>query len=250
MIHLKTREEIATMAVGGKKLRSVVKKLLPLITVGKTTLDIDKEAERLIVAEGGYPSFKTVKGYRWSTCLPINAQVVHTPPSERVIQDGDIFTLDIGILYKGFHTDWATTIIVGKPKSEKHVAFLNAGKNALRRALEKVKVDARIGEVSQVIEAEIYGKGYKILRDLTGHGVGRHLHEDPHVPGYLDRPVEKTIVMQSGLAIAVEVIYSESSEEIDYEDTNNWSVITKDRSMSACFEETMVVTDDNSFILT
>lgn len=250
MIHLKTKEEIAVMAEGGKKLRNVVKQLIPFISVGKTTLDIDKEAERLIVAEGGYPSFKTVKGYRWSTCVPINEQVVHTPPSKQVIEDGDIFTLDIGIFYKGFHTDWATTIIVGKPKSEKHVAFLDAGKIALRKALEKVKEKARIGEVSEVIEEEIYGRGYKILRELTGHGVGKHLHEDPYVPGYLDRPVEKTTIMQPGLVIAVEVIYSESSEDIAYEKGNDWSVITKDGSMSACFEETVAVGDDNSFILT
>ncbi len=250
MIRLKTKEEIEIMKEGGKRLRKVVKELLPLIKVGISTKEIDQEAERLIRKYGGEPSFKKVPDYRWATCLPVNEQVVHTPPSDRRLQDGDILTLDIGMYYKGFHTDYAETLIVGRSGDNIKVHFLEVGRRALFLAIKQAKVGRRLGEISQIIESEIYRNGFYVLKELTGHGIGRDLHEDPYVFGYQHEPIAKTPLIKSGLTIAIEVIYSQSTEKIAYERGSDWSVITADSSLSACFEKTIAITENETLILT
>ncbi len=250
MIHLKTEEEIAIMKEGGKRLSQVMRELMPQIKPGIKTEAIDKEAERLIRRQGGEPSFKKVKGYFWTTCLPVNEQVVHTPPSARILKQGDVLTVDIGMYYRGFHTDYADTIIVGNKTDDKKNRFLQAGKEALYKSIEQAKVGNRIGDISAAIEKEIYGHGYFILKELTGHGIGRELHEDPYIFGYRARPKEKTAVIRPGLVIAVEVIYSMGTEEITYEKGDDWSIVTADGSLAACFEHTIAVTDDKTAILT
>lgn len=250
MIHLKTKEEIEIMKSGGEKLRKVVSELMPIVKAGITTKEIDEKAEELIKKQGGEPSFKKVQGYDWTICIPINEQVVHTPPSERKIKDGDVVTIDIGMYYKGFHTDYADTIIVGKTNDKTIVHFLDVGKKALYKAIDEARSGKRLGHISQTIEKEIYGNGYKILKDLTGHGIGRNLHEDPYVFGFLDRPVEKTGLIHSGLVVAIEVIYSVGAEDFVREKNDDWSVITKDHSLSACFEHTVAITDKETVVLT
>lgn len=250
MIHIKTEEEIEKMREGGSKLKNVVNELLPKIIPGVTTEQIDKEAERLIKKQGATPSFKEVKGYYWTTCLPINEQVVHTPPSKRIVKNGDVLTVDIGVYYKGYHTDWATTLIVGESKNSEIKKFLEAGKSTLKKAILQAKVGRRIGNISETIEKEIYSHGYFILKELTGHGIGKDLHEEPYIPSYMNRSVEKTPLIKAGMALAIEIIYSMGTEKIAYEEDNDWSIMTADRSMSACFEQTIAVTDNNSFILT
>lgn len=248
-INLKTKEEIELMIEGGKILRNVVEKLKPFIKQGTTTNEIDQLAEKFILEFGAEPSFKKVKDYYWTICAPINEQVVHTPPSNRVLKNGDIFTLDIGVYYKGFHTDFAETYLIGDP-DQKKLNFLRVGKETLDKAIKNCQVNGRLGQISKTIEEEIYKNNFFILRDLTGHGIGRQLHEDPYVFGYLDIPIEKTILLKPGLVIAIEVIYSLGSEEIAYEKNNNWSVITKDRSLSACFEKTIAFTEKKVLVLT
>lgn len=250
MTHLKTQEEIQKMKEGGKILMEVVDAVVPLVKPGMTTAEVDRMAEKEILARGGTVSFKTVSGFNWATCLPVNEQIVHTPPSDRILEDGDVLTFDIGVLYKGFHTDYATAFIVGKSKDSKIETFLRVGEETLEKAIQAARPGGYIGEISKVIEDEIYGHGYHILNELTGHGIGIELHEAPYVPGYLDRPIEKTEKIQAGLAIAVEVIYSFGTEDIAHEPDNSWSIITKDKSISACFERTIAFSDKNRFILT
>jgi methionyl aminopeptidase len=250
MIDVKTEKEIGDMKEGGARLRKVVQQLLPSIQPGVTTAHIDKEAERLLIAAGVEPSFKRVKGYHWSICIPINDQVVHTPPSEQVIKEGDLVTLDIGAYYRGFHTDWATTVVAGGVTDKKVDAFLAVGREALKKGLAQVAAGNRIGQISEAIEKEVYGAGYYILKQLTGHGVGRELHEDPFIPGILEKAIAKTPLIKPGMTFAIEVIYSMGTEEIDYEEGDDWSVVTRDRSLSACFEETIAVSENKSFILT
>lgn len=250
MIRLKTPSEIELMKEGGGKLRKVADELLTKIKVGIKTKDIDVQAERLIKNEGGESSFKLVKGYSWTTCLPINEQVVHTPPSERVIKNGDVLTLDIGMYYKGFHTDFADTIIVGDRKNERIENFLEVGKKALLAGIKSARAGNHIGNISKAIQDRVQGAGYFILKELTGHGIGRELHEDPFVFGYLDKPVNDTPLIKPGLVIAVEVIYSMQTEKISYEKGENWSIKTADSSLSACFEQTVAVTDTNTLVLT
>jgi methionyl aminopeptidase len=238
------------MKEGGRRLQKVIKELLPIIQVGISTKEIDEAAGRLIKKYGGTASFKKVKGYHWNTCLPINEQVVHTPPSERIIKEGDVLTIDIGLFYRGFHTDWATTILVGKKTDGEIKRFLNRGELALKQAIGKIKPGNFLGEVSQTIEEIIGGSGYFVIKELTGHGIGRDLHEEPYVLGYLDRPIKKTLKIRPGLVLAVEVIFSMGTTEVTSEKEGDWSLITKDRSLSACFEETVAVADRKTLILT
>ncbi len=249
MISYKTADEIEIMREGGEKLKRVVARLRPAIRVGVKTNELDRLAEKYIREEGGEPSFQRVQGYKWSTCLPVNEQVVHTPPSERALKDGDVLTLDIGVFYRGFHTDYADTVIVGKSDG-KTAEFLDVGKKALSAALKEVKPGNRLGDISGTIESMIRGKGYGILRELTGHGIGRELHEDPFVLGYLDKPREKTLEIKPGLVIAVEVIYARSTEEIAYEKEDGWSITSADKSLTACFEHTVAVKEKEAIILT
>ncbi|OGK09893.1 type I methionyl aminopeptidase [Candidatus Roizmanbacteria bacterium RIFCSPHIGHO2_01_FULL_35_10] len=249
MIKLKTQEEIGIMREGGNRLRKVIKELMPGIKAGMTTNEIDKKAEELITKYGGEPSFKRVKGYFWSTCLTVNEQIVHTPPSDKILKNGDILTVDIGIFYKGFNTDYADTIAIGKIE-DKTRKFLDTGKKTLDLAIKSVKLSGRLGEISQIIQNEIEGAGYSIVKELTGHGVGRDLHEDPIVPGYLNEPINRTLIIKPGLVIAIEIIYSMGKGDMMHEPNNNWSICTADGNLAACFEHTVAVTNINTFILT
>jgi methionyl aminopeptidase len=252
MVHLKSEKEIESMRKGGVILMGAVKKLLPQIREGMTTNEVDAEATRLIKAGGGEVSFDKVPGYSWATCLPVNEQIVHTTPTERVLKNGDVLTVDIGVYYDGLHTDYATTVVVGgrDKASDETNRFLDVGEQALENAIAKARVGGYIGEISQSIEEDVYGAGYFILHELTGHGVGKELHEAPYVPGFLDRPVNRTYRIPSGLVIAVEVIYSMGTEEIRPEQGDDWSIVTSDGSLSACFERTIALVDKKTFILT
>ena len=249
MINLKTTQEIELMKEGGAILRKVVEALVPTIQEGMTTHEVDKKAEELILSYGAYPSFKTVKGYSWTTCLPVNEQAVHTPPSLYVLKNGDVLTIDIGVLHKGFHTDYATSILIGNNDKKKE-EFLRVGQETLEKAISKIKEGIHLGEIGEYVEETINEAGYFILRDLTGHGIGKKLHEDPYVLNYLDRPVNKTYKVKNGLTIAVEIIYSMGTEGIAYEKGNSWSIVTDDKSLAACFERTIAIDEGNTFILT
>ncbi len=250
MIDYKTEEEIEIMRQGGLKLRKVVKELLPQIQIGMSTLQIDGIATELIKKQGAELSFTKVADYKWATCLTINEQVVHTPPSTQKVKDGDVLTVDIGLYHKGYHVDYSTTFIVGKAKDNKTVKFLQVGEKALAKAVQKALVGNYLGDISEIIEKEIYGNGYFIMKQLTGHGIGHELHEDPYVPGYLDRAKHKTHLIKSGLVIAIEVIYSMGTEEIAYEKGNEWSIVSKDLSLTACFEHTVAITEKGYELLT
>ena len=249
MVNLKSDQEIKIMAEGGKKLKAVVKELMPLIKKGITTKEIDSKAEELIKKQGGESSFKTVPGYLWTICSPVNEQIVHTKPSNRILREGDVLTLDIGMLYRGFHTDYAITKVVGKSKDAKINKFLKTGEEILSLAIKEAKIGNRLGSISFAIEKEITGHGYFIIRELTGHGIGRKLHEDPFILGFVDLPINKTLMIKKGLVIAIEIIYAMGTDKMIYE-KDNWSIITKDRSLSACFEHTIAVTDRGPIILT
>jgi len=250
MIHYKTEEEIKIMSEGGKKLKQILKRLIKFVKPGITTLAIENEAQRLIKEEKAEVSFDKVEGYQFATCLPVNEQIVHTPPSERVLKKGDLLTIDIGLYHQGFHTDCAKTMVVGEEEKSEIKRFLDTGREALKKAIEKIKVGGYLGEASKAIETIIKKNSYFVIKKLTGHGIGKDLHEDPFVFGFLDRPLEKTLKIKPGLVLAVEVIYSMGTEEMVFEKDNDWSIVTKDGSLSACFEKTVAVTKNGVFILT
>ncbi|MCX6733167.1 MAG: type I methionyl aminopeptidase [Candidatus Roizmanbacteria bacterium] len=250
MITYKTPEEIEIMRECGAKLKEVMKKLVPQIHAGMTTNELNRLGEQYIKEQGADISFNKVEGYKWAMCVPINEQVVHTPPSQRVLKNGDVLCIDIGAYFKGFHTDHAITVVVGGKSTPEIDKFLQVGREALELAIKEAVVGKRIGNISQAIEDKVTGAGYKIMKQLTGHGVGRELHEDPFIPGYLTKSVEKTMKLRPGMVLALEVIYSMGSSDIAYENDQEWSIITADKSMSACFEHTVAITDKNTLVLT
>lgn len=249
MAHLKTEEEIAVMVEGGKRLKKIVNELRPMLRAGIRTREIDREAESLIQKYEGEASFRKVPRYYWNTCLPINEQVVHTPPSDRVVQTGDLLTLDIGLYYRGYHTDYAETVLVGEDDPTKR-RFLDVGEETLAKAIGQAKVGNRLGHIALAIQKEMERNSFFVLKELTGHGIGKELHEDPYVPGFLDSPIEKTSLIKPGLVIAIEVIYAMGTERIKYEKGEDWSIVTADGSLSACFEHTVAVTENGVRILT
>jgi len=250
MINYKTEKEIKIMLEGGKKLRLIIEQLIREIQPGMTTLMIEERARELIINKGLDISFNKVKGYNFATCLPVNEQIVHTRPSDRVLKEGDLLTIDTGVFYGGFHTDCAETIIIGKKPDGEIKKFLDAGKKALSLAIKKAKNGAYLGEISLAIEQTVTKNGYFIIKRLTGHGIGKTLHEDPFVFGFLNKPVKETLKIRPGLVVAIEVIYSMGTEEMVYEPGDSWSIITKDGSLSACFEKTIAILEDKTLVLT
>ncbi len=250
MIIYKTDEEIRIMQECGAKLKRAMKKLLPLAKVGVTTNFLDKKAEQFIREEGAEPSFSKVEGYKWTICPTINEQIVHTPPSERKLKNGDVLTIDIGAYYKGFHSDHSITFVVGDKTTPEIERFLKVGRDTLDKAIGKAVLGNRIGDISLAIEKGVEGAGYFVMEQLTGHGVGHELHEDPFIPGFLSKPIEKTIKLKKGMVLAIEVIYSMGTNDIAYEKGGDWSIVTDDGSLSACFEHTIAITDKNTLVLT
>jgi len=253
MIDIKTPEEIAVMREGGLILGNILQELLDISQPGVVLLDIEKKAGDLIEKAGAVASFKTVSGYKWATCLCVNEVVVHGIPTEYVLKEGDELTIDIGLLYKGFHTDTAWSKIINK----KDDVFLEIGKLALERAIEAAKVGNRIGNISKVVQETIEGAGYSIVKSLVGHGVGRQLHEEPQVPNYLPAgrhglrgAIENTPELQAGMTIALEPIYAEGRGEIVYDNDDGWTLATRDRSRAAVFEHSIAITANGPLVLT
>ena len=248
MIHIKTPEEIAIMREGGKKLGTILEDLLEFSAPGIVLMDIEKRACDLIEKAGAAASFKTVPEYSWATCLNVNEVVVHGIPTPYVLKEGDILTIDIGLIYKGFHTDTAGTKIIGS--SKKNERFLAIGKLALSRGIAASVIGNRVGNISKVVQETIEGAGYSIVKSLVGHGIGRDLHEEPQIPNYLRGAIENTPLLQEGMTIAIEPIYAMGRGEIVYQNDDGWTLATRDRSLTSVFEHTLAITKDGPVILT
>lgn len=243
--------ELEVMRAGGQITAAALHQTLARAKPQVTLEALDAFAESVILNSGGKPSFKSVKNYFWATCLNLNDGVVHGVPKEEEIQSGDVLSVDLGTLYKGFHTDAAWTVIVndqtgGQPARHgvsltKAEAFLEVGKTALLAAIDQARVGNHVGHLSQVIEQTVRSAGYSIVRRLVGHGVGRKLHESPQVPGFLNRPVQATPPLVAGMTLAIEVIYAMGSGEIKVEADDGWTVRTADGSLGAIFEHTIAV---------
>ncbi len=253
MIHKKTPAEIQIMRDGGKKLGNVLQQLLELAKPGVSLVEIDHKASELIAKHGALPSFSTVQGYKWPTCLCVNEAVVHCIPTKRVLADGDVLTIDVGLIYKGFHTDTAWTKIIGVDTSdekEKKEAFLKTGQDALSSAIALAKIGTHIGTISASTQHIIESAGYSIIKSLVGHGVGRALHEDPQVPNYVRGDYRNTYQFVGGETVAIEPIYVTGKPNVIYDNNDGWTIATKDRSLAAVFEHSIAIVEDGPLILT
>lgn len=243
------------MKEGGKKLGIILEKLLAYLQPSVSLLEIEDLANRLINQDGGEASFRTVSGYKWATCLCVNEAVVHGVPNAYILQEGDILTIDVGFLFKGFHTDTAWTKIVHSKTSQEQnklkELFLKIGEEALWKAIDQAKVGNRIGHISHAIQdvVERVG-GYKIVRTLVGHGIGKSLHEAPQVPGVPKGTIDSTPLLEKGMTIAIEVIYAMGKSDVVYNNQDGWTISTRDKSLSAVFEHTIAITENGPLILT
>jgi len=250
MIDIKTPQQIEIMKVGGHMLATTLFKTLEAIKPGMSEAEIDKMAEESILRLGGKPGFKKVKGYHHTICASTNNVVVHGIPGPYVLKVGDIIGIDCGVFYKGFHTDMSETIRVGAQKNEAVDTFLKTGKYALEEAIKVAKPGNRVGHISKTIQDIVEGKGYSIVRSLIGHGVGRELHEEPEVPGFLHGSISRTPELKVGMTIAIEVIYNMGKPEVEYSGKDDWTIVSADGSLSGVFERTVVITENGPLMLT
>ncbi len=256
-IPIKTPQEIEIMVRGGKILSETMWEVLKHAKPGVSELELDALAEKLIRKQGGEPGFKKVEGYKHTICISTNQVVVHGIPTPYRLQEGDIVGIDCGVFLDGFHTDMSESIqvkregsTVNSEESRKIDQFLATGKKALEEAIQQVKPGNRIGHISQTIQKIVEGGGYSVVRELIGHGVGKELHEDPPVPGYFSGKLEKTPLLREGMVIAVEIIYNMGKKAVVFSGTDDWTIETKDGSLSGLFERTIAITAGGHKILT
>lgn len=237
------------MIQGGAILGQVRQALYTFTQVGTTPWEIELEARRLIKSLGGELSFTKVPGYRWATCVNINSGIVHgIPTSTLPLKDGDLVTVDVGVYYHGFHTDAAFSKVVGSITTDKQ-RFLQAGIEGLRAAIATVKAGEHTGLIGNAMTEVLNRYGYRATRELTGHGVGRELHEEPLITNLKTNNIASTPIITAGQTLAIEIIYVEGNPSLVLEE-DGWTISTKDGKLSAVFEETVVATDDGSSILT
>ncbi len=255
MIDIKTPEEITIMQHGGHILADVLGQVMAAAKPGISELELDQMAERLIRKSGGEPGFMRVPGYHHTTCMSTNDVVVHGIPGNYTLKEGDVVGVDCGVFYKGFHTDMSESCMVRTENGERRTendavdAFLETGKRALDEAIKVAVIGNRIGHISQTIQRIVEGKGYGVVRSLIGHGVGRELHEEPEVPGYLVGKLEKTPLLRIGMTIAVEVIYTMGKKDVCL-DKDGWTIRTSDGKLSGLYERTIAITEDGPLLIT
>ncbi len=246
MITIKTKEEIAVMREGGRILAQITKEIEKLVKPGITTNELNRAAEALVLSSGGKCSFLGYNGYPACLCTSINEEIVHAIPSGRVLKEGDIISLDLGILYKGFHTDMAVTVPCGKVSPE-ITRLIRVTKKALKRGIKKARPGNTFGDISNTIQRYIEDQGFFAVKDLCGHGIGTALHEDPEILNYGSRHSGPEI--KPGMVFCLEPMVSVGSGEIK-KAKDGFGYETRDGSWVCHFEHTMVATKNGVQILT
>jgi methionyl aminopeptidase len=252
MIDYKTPEQIKIMQHGGHILASVLGEVMDAVELGITELELDQLAERRIRKLGGEPGFMKVAGYHHATCFSTNDVVVHGIPSNYKIQIGDVVGIDCGVFYKGLHTDMSESKRVKQKgaKQDDVDIFLAIGKIALEEAIKVAVIGNRVGHISQTIQRIVEKEaGYSVVRSLIGHGVGKELHEDPEVPGYLIGNINRTPLLKEGMTIAVEVIYNMGTPEVVL-DPDHWTIRTGDGKLAGLYERTIAITENGPLMIT
>ncbi|MDQ3289804.1 MAG: type I methionyl aminopeptidase [Bacteroidota bacterium] len=246
MIYYKTEEEIQILREGAKILGKAHGEVSKRINEGVRTEELDKIAEEFILDNGGKPSFKGYNGFKGSLCISVNSVVVHGIPGNYELKNGDIVSIDCGVFYKGFHTDSAYTHSVGVVPDEIK-KLLKITKESLYLGIEKATSGNRLGDVCSTIQTHVESNNYSVVRELVGHGIGKNLHEAPEVPNYGKRG--SGLKLQDGLVIAIEPMVNLGGKNI-VQESDGWTIRTKDNSPSAHFEHTVVVRKEQAEILT
>jgi len=245
MIILKSRSEIEKMRKSNTIVAVILEELRKKIRPGVKTIELDRLSEELALKKGARPAFKGYRGYPYSLCASVNSEVVHGMPSDKELKEGDIVSLDFGILNDGYYGDAAVTVPVGEitPAAKR---LLRVTEEALYRGIAEVKAGNRIGDISAAIQGHVEAAGYSVVRDLVGHGIGKSLHEDPQVPNYgtSGRGVE----LKPGMVFAIEPMVNEGTYRVEIL-RDGWTVVTADGKLSAHFEHSVAITENGPVIL-
>lgn len=239
--------KLEAMTEGGTRLGWIKGELVKAVAVGVTPLDIDVLADRLIKEGGDKASFKMEQGYHHATCININEGMVHGIPSTVPFKAGDVVKIDLGLFHNGYHLDTATTVQI-EPKDEKVTKFLETGQKALESAIAVALAGNSVFDISEAMQRVLEGGGYSAIRDLTGHGIGRHLHMEPYIPVFADKSNKKDI-LQVDQTIAIEAMYALGDWHL-VEAPDGWTLSTQDKSITGYFEETVYLTQTGPLILT
>jgi methionyl aminopeptidase len=246
-VTIKTEQEIELMRESCRLLAIVHKELEENLRPGMSTLDIDTMGEKLIRQLGCVPNFKNYCGYPASICVSVNDEVVHGIPSkDRIIKEGDIVSLDAGLIYKGYHSDAARTHGIGEisPEAQK---LIDVTRESFFAGIKMAKAGNHLHDISQAIDDYVTPYGYGIVRDLTGHGIGRKLHEEPMIPNFAQK--KRGIELKAGMTLAIEPMINIGEPDVAWLD-DEWTVVTYDGSLSAHYENTVLITDGEPEILT
>lgn len=246
-ISIKTEHEIELMRQSGQLLAKVHRELAKELKEGMTTKDIDRIGEELIRSYGGIPNFLNYNGYPASICVSVNNEVVHGIPSEkRFLQNGDIVSLDAGLIYKGYHSDAARTHGIGEI-SDTAKNLIDVTRQSFFEGIKNAKPGNHLVDIARGIQTCAEKAGFSVVRDLCGHGIGKSLHEDPEIPNFVTR--RRGTRLQKGMTLAIEPMINEGSYDVWWLE-DDWTVVTIDGKLAAHYENTIVITENGCEILT
>ncbi len=245
MIIYKSEEEIRAMRESNKIVATVLAEIKPLIKPGVRTEELDEYANTKAREMNAVPAFKGYRDYPSSLCTSINEEIVHGIPSSRVLKEGDIISLDFGVAYKGYYGDAAVTYPVGEISSQSK-KLIETAEQSFYKGFEQMKAGNRISDISHAIQSYVESQGFSVIRNFVGHGIGLSLHEEPQVPNF--GSPGKGVKIREGLVLALEPMISVGNWEVQILD-DGWTAITKDRSLSAHYENTVAVTNNGPEIL-
>ncbi len=244
-IPLKSPDQIKKMRRAGQTAGRILQAIVQEVRPGITTNRLEQLATELLQVHRVKGAFKGFEGYPYNLVVCLNEEVVHGMPSTRILQPGDLLTLDFGVYQEGFYGDTALTVEVGDRSTQDH--FLEVGRLALDNAIQVSRVGNRLGDIGYAIQSTLEPAGYSVVRAFVGHGIGRELHEEPAVPGF--GKAGEGVPLQSGMVLAIEVMYTQGDYAVEVL-SDGWTVVTRDGSLSGMFEHTVAITESGPKILT
>ena len=246
-IIIKSEKEIELMRESGRILAKVLEELEAMVRPGISTLDIDKKCAEIIKGYNCVPSFLNYNGFPASVCVSVNDQVVHGIPNKnKILREGDIVSLDCGVIYHGFHSDAARTVAVGEISKDAQ-RLIDVTKQSFYEGIKCAKVGHHLHEISEAIQTYVESFGYSVVRDLVGHGIGRNLHEEPQIPNFTQK--RRGPKLEAGMTLAIEPMINAGRYDVFWED-DDWTVVTADGELSAHYENTILITNGEPELFT
>lgn len=232
----------------GKRIAEIKKQAVEFAQSHEQCAEIDAYVDRLIVKAGGEPAFKKVPGYKWATCICLNDELVHGIPKGKIAKSGDLMTIDMGMYYHGTTTDTATSFVIGQASPEQE-HFLGVGRQALKKVIKAAKVGRRVRDLAEAVQETIEAAGFNVTRNLTGHAVGKTMHEEPMIPNFVSSDPVLRVRLVPGMTLALEVMYMAGNWPLVVQ-PDKWTMSTADGQMSAVFEEDVLLLPGTTEVLT